>query len=229
MANLASAKFALCRYYLKMRKLSAFLAGCLIVAAAPLQAATPPAQPDGAFQDPVKEPAQWSLADMAGIWDFTIGEEGPDAFNCEMVLVHEDGTLSGNVGLGGPVDLKDLVWNKADGTLSAQAEFGPGLALVFNMKRDGNRLVGNMTASEKMNEQNEDEEPLNEPITAKMNVAKTKAAAERAAAIARGEVVDGVEVNDRAMEITGTDLDGVDFKLSDYRGKIVMLDFWGDW
>jgi hypothetical protein len=211
-----------------MRILSAFLASCLIVAAAPLQAAMPPALPDGGLQDPVKEPDQWSLADMAGTWDFTIGEEGPDAFSGEMTLVHKEGTLTGQVFLGGPMELKDLVWDKAEGTFSAKTELGPGFELIFNMKREGNQLVGNMTGSEEMNE-GSDEEPLNEPISAKMNVAKTKAAAKRAAAIARGEVVDGVEVDDRAIEITGTDLDGVDFKLSDYRGKVVMLDFWGDW
>ena len=32
-----------------------------------------------------------------------------------------------------------------------------------------------------------------------------------------------------APEIAAADLDGVEFKLSDYRGKVVMLDFWGDW
>ena len=32
-----------------------------------------------------------------------------------------------------------------------------------------------------------------------------------------------------APEIEGNDLDGVAFKLSDYRGKVVVLDFWGDW
>ncbi len=32
-----------------------------------------------------------------------------------------------------------------------------------------------------------------------------------------------------APDIAGVDLDGVKFKLSDYEGKIVMLDFWGDW
>ena len=32
-----------------------------------------------------------------------------------------------------------------------------------------------------------------------------------------------------APEIQGDDLDGVNFKLSDYRGKVVVLDFWGDW
>lgn len=32
-----------------------------------------------------------------------------------------------------------------------------------------------------------------------------------------------------APEIEGVDLDGVAFKLSDYRGKVVLLDFWGNW
>ncbi|MBT4693868.1 MAG: redoxin domain-containing protein [Planctomycetaceae bacterium] len=32
-----------------------------------------------------------------------------------------------------------------------------------------------------------------------------------------------------APEITAEDIDGVKFKLSDYRGKVVVLDFWGDW
>ena len=32
-----------------------------------------------------------------------------------------------------------------------------------------------------------------------------------------------------APEIEGNDLDDISFKLSDYRGKVVMLDFWGHW
>jgi hypothetical protein len=32
-----------------------------------------------------------------------------------------------------------------------------------------------------------------------------------------------------APDIVGEDIDGVKFKLSDYRGKVVMLDFWGHW
>ena len=39
----------------------------------------------------------------------------------------------------------------------------------------------------------------------------------------------GLSVGDYAPDIVGTDLDGNEFKLSDYRGKVVMLDFWGDW
>jgi hypothetical protein len=32
-----------------------------------------------------------------------------------------------------------------------------------------------------------------------------------------------------APEVEGEDIDGVAFKLSDYRGKVVVIDFWGDW
>ena len=32
-----------------------------------------------------------------------------------------------------------------------------------------------------------------------------------------------------APEIEGTDVDGATFRLSDYRGKVVVLDFWGFW
>ena len=34
------------------------------------------------------------------------------------------------------------------------------------------------------------------------------------------------QVGDAAPEIAGVDLDQRPFKLSDYRGKVVMLDFW---
>lgn len=33
----------------------------------------------------------------------------------------------------------------------------------------------------------------------------------------------------QAPDIAGIDLDGNAFKLSDYRGKVLFLDFWGDW
>jgi hypothetical protein len=38
-----------------------------------------------------------------------------------------------------------------------------------------------------------------------------------------------LNVGKEAPEITGEDLDGVPFRLSDYRGKVVLLDFWGNW
>jgi len=36
-------------------------------------------------------------------------------------------------------------------------------------------------------------------------------------------------VGEKAPDIVGTDLDGVKFKLSSYKGKVIVLDFWGHW
>ena len=38
-----------------------------------------------------------------------------------------------------------------------------------------------------------------------------------------------LQIGCEAPEITAKDVHGVEFKLSDYRGKVVMLDFWGFW
>lgn len=38
-----------------------------------------------------------------------------------------------------------------------------------------------------------------------------------------------LSIGSEAPEITSEDIDGVEFNLSDYRGKIVVLDFWGNW
>jgi hypothetical protein len=39
----------------------------------------------------------------------------------------------------------------------------------------------------------------------------------------------GLDIGNLALEIDGEDIDGKKFKLSDYRGKVVVLDFWGNW
>ena len=36
-------------------------------------------------------------------------------------------------------------------------------------------------------------------------------------------------INHPIQEITGEDLDGKEFKITDYKGKVVLLDFWGFW
>jgi hypothetical protein len=38
-----------------------------------------------------------------------------------------------------------------------------------------------------------------------------------------------LRIGKTAPDIEGEDLDGTKFKLSDYKGKVVVLDFWGDW
>jgi len=48
---------------------------------------------------------------------------------------------------------------------------------------------------------------------------------------AKGEIheVKHLSVGKMAPEVAGEDVDGVAFTLADYRGKVVLLDFWGDW
>jgi len=41
--------------------------------------------------------------------------------------------------------------------------------------------------------------------------------------------LENLAVGKVAPEITGEDIDGKSFSLSEYRGKVVLLDFWGDW
>ena len=69
--------------------------------------------------------------------------------------------------------------------------------------------------------------------TAKMELQK---AAELAADTRlKGEIQGAIDIREKygagnvAPDIEGQDLDGVAFKLSDYKGKVVFLDFWGDW
>lgn len=49
--------------------------------------------------------------------------------------------------------------------------------------------------------------------------------------VAKGDLFElrNLAVGKPAPEIEGEDVDGVRFKLSDYRGKVVFLDFWGFW
>lgn len=41
--------------------------------------------------------------------------------------------------------------------------------------------------------------------------------------------MENLTIGKPAPEITGKDANGKEMKLSDYRGKVVVLDFWGDW
>jgi hypothetical protein len=58
---------------------------------------------------------------------------------------------------------------------------------------------------------------------------KEKLEARKTAAEAELKSFRTIRIGKEAPEIAGKDLDGQDFKLSDYRGKVVLLDFWGNW
>src|SRR5262249_2437788 len=49
--------------------------------------------------------------------------------------------------------------------------------------------------------------------------------------LAKGDLFEkrNLVIGKAAPEITGKDIDGTEFKLSDYRGKVVVIDFWGYW
>lgn len=70
----------------------------------------------------------------------------------------------------------------------------------------------------------------------KAKMAELHAAAEK---LAKGDLADRLQaprfekerlqIGMEVPDIVGEDVDGVPFKLSDYRGKVVVLDFWGFW
>jgi hypothetical protein len=53
--------------------------------------------------------------------------------------------------------------------------------------------------------------------------------AKAATELTRLKNIPNLKVGKLAPDIEGEDIDGVKFKLSDYRGKVVLLDFWGHW
>ncbi|MFK7767120.1 MAG: TlpA family protein disulfide reductase [Mariniblastus sp.] len=40
---------------------------------------------------------------------------------------------------------------------------------------------------------------------------------------------EGTNIGERIKTISGKDVEGEKFSLDDYEGKVIMLDFWGDW
>ncbi|MCA8968378.1 MAG: hypothetical protein KDC95_01290 [Planctomycetes bacterium] len=79
-----------------------------------------------------------------------------------------------------------------------------------------------------------DSAPLESPKYAAAKQELLEAAKEASEAV-RKKVDTAINVREHygvgviAKDIIGTDLDGEEFKLSDYKGRVIFLDFWGDW
>jgi hypothetical protein len=58
---------------------------------------------------------------------------------------------------------------------------------------------------------------------------RTTLGAMATAELTRLKNIPNLKVGKVAPDVEGEDVDGVRFKLSDYRGKVVLLDFWGHW
>lgn len=76
-----------------------------------------------------------------------------------------------------------------------------------------------------------DDEKLAELKFALANIGDVEFRGQKIAERAKGSLyeLENLRVGQVAGEIEGEDQEGVPFKLSDYRGKVVVLDFWGDW
>jgi hypothetical protein len=95
------------------------------------------------------------------------------------------------------------------------------LALAQSLKNKG-ETQGNAT-------QTAEAEKLFDQVLAKY--ADVRAGRGTLGDTAKGELFElrNLGLGKEAPEIEGEDVDGKKFKLSDYRGKVVVLDFWGNW
>ncbi len=80
-------------------------------------------------------------------------------------------------------------------------------------------------------ESEREKSPSEEAEALLTNLVEDENTSERTVADAKKRLfsIQNLGIGKTAPEIVGKDTDGVEFKLSDYRGKVVMLDFWGDW
>ena len=63
------------------------------------------------------------------------------------------------------------------------------------------------------------------------NYADINSGSSRLGLLAQGPLFEmqHLQIGMPAPNIQGEDLDSEAFQLADYKGKVVMLDFWGDW
>jgi len=119
---------------------------------------------------------------------------------------------------GGDAILKDILAKSPKPKLKAAATLGLGKALAEKVDTLGDKPAeAEKTAAEA-------EKYLAEAVDLYKDSAEQKKEAE-------GELkaIRTLRVGKEAPDIKAGDLDGKDFKLSDYRGKVVLLDFWGNW
>lgn len=117
----------------------------------------------------------------------------------------------------------------------------PGIANLFTEKTSADILEKAMEANEDpdvraviryLNAMADEDEKTREEtlIDLRDNHGDTMYRGQKLAKLAAGPLkMAAFQIGKVAPDITGPDIDGVDFSLSDYRGKVVMIDFWGDW
>lgn len=114
----------------------------------------------------------------------------------------------------------------------AGEEVGDNLLIAIRRNHNDKDLLGWATLGQ--HAKTIDQAPLD---SAEFAAAKQAvlAVAEQARTPLRREIANILNMREKfgkgqkAPDIVGIDLDGTEFKLSDYQGKVIFLDFWGDW
>jgi hypothetical protein len=186
-------------------------------------------QPDGyaeGFLDFAAKYGGTEHAAQALGWVATRCQGEPKTEATEILLHdHLDSEVLGDVAAGMAYDMSDgaaetlrkLISVSPHPTVQAQACFALGL----NCKNRA-RTTADEAAKEKL---------VAEYVELMSRVTVDFADVADLGGRAEGELFEheNLRIGKVAPDIVAEDLDGVKFKLSDYRGKVVVLDFWGHW
>jgi len=112
-------------------------------------------------------------------------------------------------------EARDFLSTVSEKSTSKKARGTALYALAIGMERDKTKAAEYDAITNKIINDHPDLEIRDRNIATAL-----KAKKEAAVKFAIGKV---------APEIIGKDVDGNEMKLSDYKGKVVVLDFWGDW
>jgi hypothetical protein len=126
-----------------------------------------------------------------------------------------------NLGRGGSPDAEKTLRKLAESAAKENIKAAATLALAKHLASRVDSLSKNPAEMEKVVAESEKQ--------FKIAIDLYKDNAEKKKAAERGLAALNIREGKEAPEIKGPDLDGKDFKLSDYRGKVVLLDFWGNW
>lgn len=122
-----------------------------------------------------------------------------------------------------------LVSRLGRGSLSKDMEAFLTTVMEKNPNRDAQGYAAFTLASLMMRTRQKDAEKLFEKIVSDFKDVKSFNGTLANRAEANLFELRNLQIGKVVPEIEGEDVDGKKFKLSDYRGKVVMLDFWGHW